>query len=73
MFPGFTAEAATGAAARGARYWTKRTAAAEPTALLPQQRAVRVEGVDPGSGGADPATTCTCPCCQTVRGRLICC
>ena len=66
--PGFTAETAFG---RGeGRYARAAAAPAHDRALLPQQRLGRVDTLTDGDA---PATTCTCPCCQTIRGKLVCC
>jgi len=74
MVPGFTGSEAldTSGRYRGA----SRTHAIAGVALVPQSGAFReVQAIDRGGvdPGGQPATTCTCPCCQTVNGRLYCC
>ena len=65
--PGFTAEVAVGS---GGSYRMKALApVGEAIAITPQQR---VAGLGP-VGEEAPATTCTCPCCQTKNGVLYCC
>jgi|tagenome__1003787_1003787.scaffolds.fasta_scaffold20947830_3 hypothetical protein len=71
MFPGFTAQAAL--AANGITYRATGIPVGEHTSITPQQRMLEPDQVAPGRGGGEPATTCTCPCCQTVNGRLVCC
>ena len=65
--PGFTAENTLGGGA--GRYARVARATADDRVVLPQQ----LRRVDALGDTDAPATTCTCPCCQTVNGRLWCC
>jgi hypothetical protein len=68
--PGFTAEASLETAKTRSRGAARRTH--DVHAISAQQRTA-MRSPDVGGGTLEPATTCTCPCCQTVGGRLVCC
>ena len=69
--PGFTAEA--GLMRGSLAYVGARPTIADEAAVWAQQSGRVIVGRGGESGTEAPATTCTCPCCQTVNGKLYCC
>jgi hypothetical protein len=72
MLPQFTAESAL---APSGRTYRGQSRAATDVGAVPQSigRGRGMVGDVIGGEVDPPATTCTCPCCQTVNGRLVCC
>jgi hypothetical protein len=73
MLPQFTAESAL---PRSDRNYQGRSRPALDVGAVPQALELRGRGMIADVRGGDNAaavTTCTCPCCQVVNGRLVCC
>jgi hypothetical protein len=72
VIPMFTAQASLQASGR---QHAERPRASGTTGAVPQERYDASGRTALGETGNDlaPVTTCTCPCCQVVNGRLVCC